>query len=166
MDGIVGICVILLVVLGPIWIAIKAKPIREKPYRWGTFVGIQLAAQAFSVSWLNYNLFPEFRVINFAISVGSALASVGILRRQKVGVVMFGITSAVMCALSVFRFWGQPWGILNESVAPSVYAAISIVYFKKRWAFLRGQDASVPPPRSEITHCQSSLPPANKTPAP
>src|ERR1035437_9095831 len=75
------------------WLSIRATPLADKPYRWATYVGVQTGGAALFLFLNSISTFENGNVWG-ALSIGIAtvfagLASYGILRRKKFGVIFF-----------------------------------------------------------------------------
>jgi hypothetical protein len=135
-----GVMVLVVQVI-PIWISVKAKPIGEKPYRWGTYVGIItgfVGASFVLTLWSASDIYG--RESGVALCASAILCSVGILRRRKYGVIMF-VTTYLLLMMSV------PFmtAMRHESVSPQqqgqdlpvlVFLGLTIGYFVKRWRLM------------------------------
>ena len=77
----------------PIWFAARAKPIGPKPYRWGTYVAFitGIVALAMSLTAFNGNGRNNVSGTTFlaAMMILATATTVGLLRRQKFGVIAF-----------------------------------------------------------------------------
>jgi hypothetical protein len=171
-----------LFVLG-IWIGQRAKPLGMMPYSWGAFVGVETAGICLVLIISSVRMFITDRTpAGFqlcAMAIVAAIASIGILRRYKFGVAAFVLTYLALMVMSPFlsatpdqpiliQVRGTPYS-LSEAIKrtvsfPSllsliftiVYLACTLVYFKRRWPYLKR--LSVPPlspPKGESgTSCQ------------
>jgi len=134
-----------------IWISEKAKPLAGRPYRWGTYVGIMsgVAAAAICLFALIFSVVLGGFGFVLAILVVTpfTVASVGILRRKRFGVIVFlamwAITVLAMCAGPVLTLFG---GKVSGEVAVRAGAlgALALgllvvpncIYFAKRWKLM------------------------------
>ena len=76
----------------PAWIASKAKPLGDKPYHWGVFIGIVtcIIGTVLVLSPYTINKRSAFVVTFFLVfGLPMILGGVGLIRRTKWGVVVF-----------------------------------------------------------------------------
>jgi hypothetical protein len=142
-----------------IWVSEKAKPIGGRQYRWGTYVGIMsgIGAAAFFLSIVALGILSSGRIgslasvgLGFGIVFGLvfcmpyAVASVGILRRKRFGVVTFlAMWSITVLGMFVpFLSMGArstdvrvKMGI-SAVIALLVLVAPNYIYFAKRWKIM------------------------------
>jgi hypothetical protein len=143
---------VLLVQGAIIWVSSKAKPLSGKPYRWGTYVGITTGLVALTFSSLIFSGSDSYgREAATVMTVSAFACSVGLLRRQKFGVVMFVITCVVLVLFS-------PWLDAMRGTQPSpaqsgqgipvlLYLGITTSYFVKRWKLMgKPKTLDQPPP--------------------
>ncbi len=160
--GVLVLGMILIVQGIPIWISVNAKPLGDRPYRWGTYVGIITALVGIILLLTSNRLIPAFLDGNVigpslivCLLVCAALCSIGILRRRKFGVVMFVITYLALIMVGPFldamrnqpatpRQQGQSFPVL-------VFLVITTIYFKKRWRLMTSTTPPVAPLPSAIT---------------
>ena len=77
----------------PIWLSVKAKPIGDKPYRWGTYVGIIFGlcgAYFVSLTFVAPDIYGK--EVGAVVGPCMIVGSFGILRRKRFGIVMFVIS--------------------------------------------------------------------------
>ena len=140
---------ILIGIVVPIWVALKAEPLATFPYRWATYWAAESIVIAVAISW---QVTPT--VINRGIDAGlflllllaclSLFAAVGLFARMKAGAV-FLIASEVLIILLPFlmgTFYGytkphSPSQSFDEAcyaLAALVLISVNVIYFKKRWS--------------------------------
>ena len=154
-------------------IALKAKPIGPMPYRWGTWVGMVTAWQTVPlVIWCVTARLGAVLTAALGIqALMSAIASFGILRRRRFGVVAFVCTELLLILILPFvdSVPGQPHliavreapltsfasisvptviGVLSELV----YVACTVIYFNIRWPFMKNQNIPVDLGQQQIEH--------------
>jgi len=146
MGTFVAILFALLLWAGIIWNAVRAKPLADKPYRWGRFVGIQCALVALLFFYMNYWRFPDLRILSLVISCAAGVSSVGMLRRKKLGVVMFAATQVLTLLFELRTVaWDQVSSVLIGPLQTVILSIVTIAYFKKRWSLLAGKDQKSSP---------------------
>ena len=123
----------------PIWLTIKAKPIGDRPYRWGTFIGVMTGMCTLPIMLLGWRVFASDKAGNitaFTITVGCGLlACSGILRRQKFGPVFFPFFYLLLMALG-----NKPSPTQGASaLATLIMVGLTCVYFSKRWRFMNAK---------------------------
>jgi hypothetical protein len=132
---------VLMVQVIPIWISVKAKPIGGKPYRWGTYVGIItgfVGASFVLALWSASDIYG--REVGVALCASAILCSVGILRRRKYGVIMFGTTYVLLIIAAPFMTAMRHQSVSSQQqgqVFPVlVFLGLTIGYFVKRWRLM------------------------------
>ena len=134
-----------------IWVSVRAKPIGDRPYRWGTYVAILTGMMGlmFFVSTLfvptQYSTSDiSEQALAAMIGMLSVLTAFGLLRRLRFGIVMF----VAACVLMIIAFpigeviskqpftaQGQAGWVITILPAPIMLATTG--YFKKRWRLMR-----------------------------
>ena len=133
-----------------IWFSVKAKPIGNKPYRWGIYNGIiaGLVAILFLLIIFSYDSDLYGRTIGAVIGTSAALCCVGLLRRRKFGVVMFFITyvSLIMAGAFVDALRGHSITTQQQAqVGPMlVWIVLTGIYLIKRWPLMGKKKNSTP----------------------
>ena len=122
----------------PAWIASKAKPLGDKPYRWGMFIGIVtcIIGTVLVLSPYTISKRSAFAVIFFIVfGLPMILGGVGLIRRKKWGVVVFFLAwFMLMCMNSVFDSIRETHTANPTMIGSSlVIMAVSALYFGKRW---------------------------------
>jgi hypothetical protein len=146
-----------------LWIALKAKPLGPMPYRWGTWVGMQIAEESvlLAISTARLGASLVLTAALYILAVMSAIASCGILRRRRFGVVAFVCTYLLLIPIAPFvdSVPGQPFQVIAVREAPltsfvsrislptvfvvllpAVYVACTVIYFKIRWPFMKNKN--------------------------
>lgn len=143
-------------VVVPIWISQKAKPLGGLPYKWGTFMGIVTAMLAISLgtTMLIGNAPISLLELGLAgVLIACALAgAVGTLRRRQWGAI------AILLAYLPLAVAGPSYilGVLLLSVG-------NALYFKKRWTLMAlGQQQNRLPVTVEDARTPASIPPLNR----
>ena len=136
-----GLTVALVIWLPLLWFSIKAKPLRNKPYRWGTYIGITtgivaLASTLIVIPKLKHPDIGIFLYVLFIVT--AAIASWGILRRRRIGVVMFVVSYTLLLILSPFLavIYNRPTSSNNSLLPLTIYTVITFIYFKRRWPLM------------------------------
>jgi len=127
--------VIVAICAAMIWSSVKAKPLANKRFRWGTFVGRYSAFVAFGFPYLYYFRFPNLRLLSFMVSCCIGIASYGILHRRKYGVVMFAVAFLLDVLFQILA-GGLNLSTVANLIPSTSYSALSLVYFGKRWGLL------------------------------
>jgi hypothetical protein len=132
---------ILLFVALPVWLCVRAKPIGDLPYRWGTFVafyyaamGLALLLAALSVTMKS----PLGATVLGVVTVPYCLfTSAGLFRRRRYGVVLAFVPTALVILAFPFLYAlpAEKWG---EMLAGLIPTGLNLLYFKKRWALMTG----------------------------
>lgn len=122
-----------------IWISVKAKPIGDKPYRWGTYAAVSTGLVGFSLLLLAFSSGDSYAKASGAVLGVSAIWScIGLLCRRKFGVVMFYITYiSLIVGGPVFEaVQNQAANLQKEGQvgATLVFVVLTAFYLKKRWA--------------------------------
>ena len=138
----------------PIWISVRAKPLADKPYRWGTYVGITTAFVGLVyllgiIRFFTVHVDSKLIVVSAIACLCAILCSIGILRRRKFGVVMFVITYLEILLLGPLfdAMSNQPADPEKQGQGLPVllFLVITTIYFKKRWQLMTNPSSSVPP---------------------
>lgn len=136
----IGLAAVALIVIvgGPIWFAVKARPIGSLPYRWGTYVGIwgvllSIVLLGASIKATEGHGSPG---VGLLITAAEFAGAVGVLRRKRWGVVLLltNQTAIILISASVNDLDVRP--SFSRSVASLVGIALNIWYFGRRWTLL------------------------------
>lgn len=125
-----------------LWFSIKAKPLGNKPYRWGTYIGITTGLLALigllSVIPKKFNNLDIDMFLYLLFIVTAAISSWGILRRRRVGVVMFVVSYTLLFILPTFLEvkYKRPMSSKNNQGPLALYTIVTFVYFKRRWTLM------------------------------
>jgi hypothetical protein len=151
-------------------IALQAKPLGPMPYRWGTWVGMGTAGQTVPlVIWCVTARLGAVLTAALGIqALMSAIASFGILRRRRLGVVAFVCTELLLILILPFvdSVPGQPHLIAVREAPlasislptvigvlfPAVYVACTVIYFNIRWPFMKNQNIPEDLGQQQIEH--------------
>jgi hypothetical protein len=134
-----------------IWISVKAKPIGDKPYRWGTYTAITTGLVGFSFLWFTFSSGDAYRKAGGAVlGISAVLSCIGLLRRRRFGVVMFYI------AYTFFIVGGPVFETVRNQAASSqevgqvgltlVFLVLTASYLNKRWALMGKPKNASPTP--------------------
>jgi hypothetical protein len=134
-----------------IWISSRAKPLLDKPYRWGTYVGLITALAGLLCLSTFFSFFSASDIWGQGVSaflcICATVCSIGILRRRRFGVVMFVITylGVIMENPLLLALRSLPTTSIQkgESLPTLVFLVTTTFYFMKRWA-LMGQTQRIP----------------------
>lgn len=124
---------------GMIWFAYRAKPLGDKPYHWGRYVGLSYILLALIFLALtpqasdHGNTAGAILLVMFALMF--VVSGVGILRRNKTGVIFFFIASLSTLSINLTSA-SMTDGQLSNLVAFSIMFACSGIYFVKRWRLM------------------------------
>lgn len=158
----------------PIWFSRKAKPIGDKPFRWGTYVGILMGLLAAYFSTVIVSAYDIYgKEVGIALCISALIASVGILRRRRYGVILYVVTNLLVLMASPFMsaMRNEPFTPTTpeqeSQTAPSlVFLGFSIAYFVKRWRLMGKavvHDVVIkPPPMPSILPTQPVEPPLQR----
>jgi hypothetical protein len=124
-----------------IWISVKAKPLGDKPYRWGTYTAITTGLVGFSFLLITFSsVDPYGKAGGAVLGISAILSCIGLLRRHKFGVVMFYITYiSLIVGGPVFE------AVRNQAASAQkegqvglalVFLVLTAIYLKKRWALM------------------------------
>lgn len=145
-----------------IGISLRAKPLGDKPYRWGVYVGMMAgwmalllfvsAVLAFAAGLLLGGL------ILFINALFAAVSCLGILRRRKFGVISLGLAYAMLILISPYLSPMPNWPLFVISNQPSsirelarqaisfpwiisssflaAFLVSTFIYFKNRWGLM------------------------------
>lgn len=140
------VLVIAVILLVPLVVSIRARPLGEYPYRWATLIACQSAATALAtlLNAIAMALVGGFieAAVSSLLGVGLLTASVGLFQRRKYGAVLAIGSQSVLLAMALItaRPSGTSFGP-HQDALPSVallavFVVINGIYFKKRWAAL------------------------------
>jgi hypothetical protein len=114
----------------PLWLAIKAKPLGDRPYRWGHYMGIETALLSLVLLFSAISAIGNGAVLGgvafCVITLCAAAAATGVIRRKRWGVVFFFITYGLLLLLPP----------LVDIFPVLLLLVINIFYFKKRWQLM------------------------------
>ncbi|HXA63638.1 MAG TPA: hypothetical protein VNV82_00735 [Bryobacteraceae bacterium] len=147
-----------------IWISQKSKPLGNMPYRWGVYVGM-------ITGWMSLPLIVSSvpalvgghllgGSVLFIDALLAAVASFGILRRRKLGVVSLGLAYAVLILIAPYLASMPDWPflfVISDQPSPIIdlarqamsfpwvislgftaaYLVCTFVYFKNRWEWMQ-----------------------------
>jgi hypothetical protein len=148
-----------------IWLSQRAKPFAQMPtmpYRWGVFLGLMAARMSVLCLISSITAFrAAYPLAGFAAvlaAVLAAVASLGMLRRQRFGAWSFGLAHITLILILVApRPVQDPpvwWSMWSEPPLPemfrqlhlipavifvvsfSLYFVFTVLYFKDRWALM------------------------------
>ena len=148
------VLILLAVWIPLLWFSIKAKPLGNKPYRWGTYIGITtgLATLSFGLiafpKVLNGNISGLLLVLLFT-SLGG-LCCWGILRRRRIGVILFVICYGLLILSPPYFASVDNLPERTGIALPLLlYTLVTFIYFKRRWNLMdRPLDNSAPNPEN------------------
>lgn len=128
----------------PVLIALRAKPLGPLPYRWGVYLGVgsllALLAVPLQLASIAYDNSRTQQLFSLLFGLCSGSAAIGILLRKK-----WGVPPMLLCDL-VLVVW--PDGVDPNSAAEpvwvwlmrlffAVFLAVNVLYFRRRWKYLR-----------------------------
>jgi hypothetical protein len=126
----------------PIWIALKARPLGSFPYRWGIYTGIEMAITAVVLIALGSSALGRSVAVagSILVSIGivAALGAAGTLRRKRWGALLSIVMLALLIVLPFFNGFSytpqtqQPW----QAIPILLVLIVNTLYFKKRWKAL------------------------------
>ena len=152
-----------------IWISQKAKPLGNLPYRWGMYVGMITAWMALPLIVSSFPALANGHLLGgsvlFINALLAAVATLGILRRRKFGVVSLGLAYVVLISIapylapmpgwpSLFVVSSQPSSAIElarQAISfpwiisfgfMAVYLTSTFVYFKNRWEWMQPAKSS------------------------
>jgi hypothetical protein len=130
-----GVIVIFFLIFGiPIWFSLKAKPLDLLRYRWATFLAYWLAIGTVTILFRIMAAREAATTITYLVlAILSALASLGLFRRAKLGVV-FLIAHHAFVFLTPF-IPGASFAYISLLFA-LILMIVNITYFKKRWEYM------------------------------
>lgn len=147
-----------------IWISQKAKPLGNMPYRWGVYVGMISAWMSLPLIISSVPALAGGHLLGgsvlFIDALLAAVASLGILRRRKFGVVSLGLAYAVLILISPYLAPMPDWPFLfvlsnqpssmtelaRQAISfpwvvslgfTAAYLVGTFVYFKNRWEWMQ-----------------------------
>lgn len=129
---------LIVMVGGPIWFSMKARPLGPLPYRWGTFVGIWSLLFSFGLlgTILNNRRDSELPIFVIIPVLGMA-GAIGVLRRKRWGVVSFLVSQAALVLLGVLlQDSDEAVKPALRAFAPMAGIGINLWYFGRRWRLL------------------------------
>jgi hypothetical protein len=139
--------------IGLMVFSMRAKPLGDLPYCWGTWLGISNGL--FGLAFLLVSFFVPTAVSGsnlFAaiLFVGPfALVSFGLLRRRRFGVVAFFVVNLLFCVIGVLLDWSHhasalepydPMQALLILIPSAIFLGANWSYFDKRWKFMSKDD--------------------------
>jgi hypothetical protein len=140
-----------------LWAASRAEPLGGMPYRWGTWVGVVTVGQAVGAVISCITAVGASLVLIaalYTLALTAAVASFGILRRRRFGVVAFVCTHLLGALILPFvdAVPGHPYAVTMRK-APltglvltiflilvligAVFFVCTVIYFKRRWALMK-----------------------------
>jgi hypothetical protein len=130
-----GVIFIFILIFGiPLWFSIKAKPLDLLPYRWATFMTFWLAIATVTLLFRVMVARQATTSITYlALAILSALASAGLFRRAKLGVVFLISHHALVFFAPLIP--GASHGYISLVFA-LILMIVNITYFKKRWKYM------------------------------
>jgi hypothetical protein len=133
-----------------IWFSVKAKPIGNKPYRWGTYNGIIAGLVAIPILLITFSSDSDVygRTVGAFIGTSAALCCVGLLRRRKFGVVMFFITYVSLFMGGAFVDALRGYSVTTQQQTQAgpmlIWVVLTGIYLIKRWALMGKTKNSTP----------------------
>jgi hypothetical protein len=135
----------LIVIQGPmIWFSAKAKPLGDKPYRWGTYLAFTTALVAIVLALSipsvvsNGNIFGA--VLLSCLSAFAVITVIGLFRRRKFGVIAFILTDLLLFLFEPLMATHYNRPVSVQPAGTFLFAIIVLIcttiYFKKRWRFM------------------------------
>jgi hypothetical protein len=130
-----GAITIFVLIFGiPIWFSLKAKPLDLLPYRWATFLAFWLAIGTVLILFRIMVARQATTSITYlALAILSALASAGLFRRAKLGVVFLISHHALVFLAPLIP--GASYVYISLIFA-LILMIVNITYFKKRWKYM------------------------------
>jgi hypothetical protein len=130
-----GVIFVLVLIFGiPIWISLKAKSLDVFPYRWATFVAFWLAIGTVTMLFRIMVARQATTAMTYLfLAVLGALASVGLFRRAKLGVVFLIAHHTVIFLAPLIP--GASY-VLISAMFWLILLIANILYFKKRWKYM------------------------------
>jgi hypothetical protein len=151
-----------------IWMALRARPLGDVPYRWATFLGVGSALSAPTILASAFLAFTGGHLFGGLVFVGVAALNiwtcVELLQRRRVGVVLFAVLwvmqtlsgpfvettprhrllqtiKANQPSLSDLVIDAKFFLLYRVAVVTTAILAITMfIYFKKRWGLMDGHD--------------------------
>ena len=123
---------------GPIWFSIKARPLGPLRYRWGTFVGIWSLLLSFGLlgTMLNNRKDSELPIVTIIPALG-IVGAIGVLRRKRWGVVAYLASQTAFALLAILvQDSNESLSPALRATAPIVGIGINLWYFGRRWRLL------------------------------
>jgi hypothetical protein len=118
----------------PIWFSLKSKPLDLLPYRWATFMAFWLAIGTLTALFkIMMARQATTWVIYLVVVLFSVLASIGLFKRAKLGVV-FLIAHHTLIFLAPL-IPGASYVYISAMLA-LILMIVNILYFKKRWKYM------------------------------
>lgn len=152
-----------------IWISQNAKPLGDMPYSWGMYVGMISAWMSLPLIVSSIPALAGGHLLGgsvlFIDALLAAVASLGILRRRKFGVVALGLAYAVLIFTSpylapmpdrpfLFVISNQPSSmteLASQAISfpwvislgfTAAYLVCTFVYFKNRWESMQPRNSA------------------------
>ena len=144
-----ALLVVVLVWVPIIWLSVKAKPIGQLPYRWGTLMGLCMVLLALSAALFIPGSIRNANVIGaqalMVLVIAASLAAIGLLRRGRWGVVLYFVVLTILLLMGpvMDAVHNQHTTKPSESAPMLVNALINVLYFKKRWKFMARQKEAI-----------------------
>jgi hypothetical protein len=127
---------------GPIWIAIKARPLASAPYRWATWIAVETTLLSLVVLCSGIPIvikrgMDTGAVLYLLLSVLGLVAAVGLFRRMRLGVIFLIASELYLIVLGPMleTLYHRP-ETKNPSLRPFallVLVVANLFYFSKRW---------------------------------
>ena len=118
----------------PLWFSLKAKPLDLLPYRWATFMAFWLAIGTVTILFRIMAAREATTTITYLVlAILSALASAGLFKRAKLGVVFLIAHHAFIFLAPLIP--GTSYVYISLIFA-SILMIVNILYFKKRWKYM------------------------------
>lgn len=125
----------------PTWVASRTKPLGDKPYRWGMFIGIImciLGTWLILTPYLVRNLSVFALTFSLIFGLPMILGGTGLIRRKKWGVVLFFVAWLMFMCMNPVLDSIKGTQTVNSLPTGStlVVMMISALYFKNRWRLM------------------------------
>ena len=142
---------------GLIWISVKAKPLGDKPYRWGTYVALISGLAGLSFLLITATSGDVYgKACGAVVGTAGALCCIGLLRRRKLGVVMFYVTYVSLFLVGPFLDTVRDQPVepqkQGQGLPVLIFVVLTGIYLKKRWSLMRKANI--------VTETPQPIPPA------